>query len=272
MIGCDVMANWNLFRYRNSDGSSKDWAVITNPDGSISTRWGKTAKRLPSVNTRKGIRQFDIEKQKQAKGYVFVGEVEIDDEGNISLPGHNQNQNPGNQQSEAGENHQAEADKSRSVVGTLYWHIDCQAEHEVCLEWVSGVRRMIGAIQALPNDVTVSENAVEPEQAWAGWQQLFDLTLNAEPFTHSGQIQQDHGVMPWLLLMALKFHGFTGVEIGIATENGRELAADLKAEPEVLAFFDTDLDSIRPVAERLGLLQPKLNLALAMAEQDDSWF
>ena len=78
--------------------------------------------------------------------------------------------------------------------------------------------------------------------------------------------------MPWLLLMALKFKDFAGVEIGIATEHGRELSSDLKAEPEVLAYFGTDLDSIRPVAERLGLLKPKLNLAQAMADQDDSWF
>ena len=115
MIGCEVMANWSLFRYRNSDGSSKDWAVITNPDGSISTRWGKTSNRLPSVNTRNGVRQFDIEKQKQAKGYVFVAEVAIDDEGTISFP--LQHQNHGNQPLEADENHQAEAEQSRSVVG-----------------------------------------------------------------------------------------------------------------------------------------------------------
>jgi hypothetical protein len=96
--------------------------------------------------------------------------------------------------------------------------------------------------------------------------------LNQHAFIQSGQIQQDHGAMPWLLLMALKFRDFAGVEIGIATENGRELSAELKAEPEVVAFFGTDLDGIRPVAERLGLLKPKLNLALAMADQDDSWF
>ena len=81
------MATWSLYRYRNRDGSSKDWAVRTNPDGSITTRWGKTADRLPGVSTRSGVRQFDIEKQKQAKGYVFVAEVEIDSEGKVFLPG-----------------------------------------------------------------------------------------------------------------------------------------------------------------------------------------
>ena len=244
--------------------------MITNPDGSVTTRWGKTAKRLPGFSTRNGIRQFDIEKQKQAKGYVFVAEVAIDDEGTISFP--LQHLNHGNQSVEADENHPTEAEQSRSVVGILYWHIDCQAEHEICLKWGSEVRRMIDAIQSLPNDVTVSENAIEPDPVWAGWQQLLDLSLNQHAFTQSGQIQHDHGVMPWLLLMALKFRNFAGVEIGIATENGRELSADLKAEPEVLAFFDTDLDSIRPVAEMLGLLKPKLNLASALSDSDDCWF
>jgi hypothetical protein len=78
--------------------------------------------------------------------------------------------------------------------------------------------------------------------------------------------------MPWLLLMALKHKGFAGIDIGTATEHSRELSTELKDEPEVLAFFGTDLDSVRPAAERLGLLKPKLNLALAMADQDDSWF
>src|SRR5664279_4327712 len=123
------MTVWNLYRYRNSDGSSKDWAVTTHPDGSISTRWGKTASCLPGVNTRHGIRQFDIERQKQAKGYVFVAEVTIDSDGKISLPGQNQNQ--GNQPMEADANPLAEAEQSRSLVGTLYWHINCKADPDI---------------------------------------------------------------------------------------------------------------------------------------------
>ena len=72
--------------------------------------------------------------------------------------------------------------------------------------------------------------------------------------------------------MALKFKGFVDVEIGIATEDSRELSADIKAEPEVLAWFGTDLDSVRPVAEMLGLLNPRLNLASALSDTDDCWF
>ena len=260
------MTVWTLYRHRNRDGSSKDWAVTTHPDGSISTRWGKTAARLPGVNTRNGVRQFDIERQKQAKGYSFVAEVIIDSDGNVAFPGQNQSMNHGNQQAEPDKNRQAEAEHSRSLVETLYWHIDCKADHDTCVNLGVEVRRMLDDLQACDDWLA------QAEQDWDGWQQLLDLTLKPNAFTQSGQIQQAQGVMPWLLLMALKFKGFAGIDIGIATEHSRELSAELKDEPEVLAFFGTNLDSIRPIAERLGLLKPKLNLALAMADQDDSWF
>jgi hypothetical protein len=72
--------------------------------------------------------------------------------------------------------------------------------------------------------------------------------------------------------MALKQAAFPGVSVGVATENGRDVSADLRVETEVLALFDTDVETIRPVAENLGLLKPRLDLALAMADQTDHWF
>ncbi len=243
------MANWALYRYRNPDGSNKDWAVQTHPDGSVSTRWGKSASRLPGSSTRNGVSQVDIERQKRRKGYVFVGDVTIDAEGNVSV----QNSKPSTQS--------VTADRPES----LYWHIDCQANPETCVQLASELRRMIAVLYACDDEVA------QADQDWSGWQQLLDLTLTPQGFTQSGQLQPSHGIKPWLLLMALKF-GCAGVEIGIATEHSRDLSADLKAESEILAFFGCDLESIRPVAEQLGLLKPKLNLAQAMAAQHDSWF
>jgi hypothetical protein len=248
-----MMTSWALYRYRNPDGSSKDWAAQTHPDGSVTTRWGKTASRLPSISTRNGS-QVDIERQKRRKGYVFVGEVTIDHEGNVSFPS----------KSPPSRAQLVTADMPE----TLYWHIDCNADSETYVKLGSEVRRLIGALTLHSGDAT----SVQITQDWDCWQQLLDLTLTPQGFTQSGQIQQSHGVKPWLFLMALKFKNFAGVEIGIATEHSRDLSADLKAESEILAFFGCDLESIRPVAEQLGLLKPKLNLAQAMAEQDDSWF
>jgi hypothetical protein len=242
------MAAWRLYRYRHSDGRSKDWAVRTNADGMITTRWGRTASRLPGVSTRRGVRLFDLEKQKQAKGYAFVAEVEIDSEGHVLFP------DP------------AKPDPPAILGGTLYWHIDCRASQETCLALASEVRRLIDVIQSLP------DHAAMPHSLWEGWQRLSDLALGAEPFSQSGQIKPAHGVLPWLFLMTLKQQGFASVEIGIATENNREVSADLKAEQEVLDFFGTDLDRIRGTAEMLGLLKPRLNLASVLSDTDDRWF
>jgi hypothetical protein len=255
------MAAWNLYRNRNSDGSSKDWAVRSNSDGSITTRWGKTADSLPGVSNRYGVKQFDIERQKQAKGYVLVGAVDIDVNGNVVFPG----------KTSATPSQWPESDANPvSVppppVEALYWTVDCHAKQAIRVELGIEVRRLIGVIQS------VSDQQSEPEQDWDGWQQFIDATLNAETFELSGQIKSVNGVLPWLLLLTLKAKGFKGVEIDIATETARDLSVDLKAEQDVLTLFGTDLDSIRDTAEVLGLLKPRLNLASAMSDTDDCWF
>ncbi|MBS4050650.1 MAG: hypothetical protein KGZ69_05560 [Methylomonas sp.] len=255
------MAAWNLYRHRNSNGSSKDWAIRSNSDGSITTRWGKTADSLPGVSNRYGVKQFDIEQQKQAKSYVLVGEVDIDVNGNVVFPG----------TTPATPSQMPKPDANTvSVpappVEALYWTVDCHAKQSIRVELGIEVRRLIGGIQS------VSDQQSKPEQDWDGWQQFIDATLDAETFELSGQIKSVHGVLPWLFLLALKAKSFKGVEIDIATETARDLSVDLKAEQDVLAFFGTDLDSIRDTAEVLGLLKPRLNLAAAMSDTDDCWF
>ncbi|NJA06506.1 hypothetical protein HC024_12365 [Methylococcaceae bacterium WWC4] len=255
------MAVWNLYRHRNSDGSSKDWAIRSNPDGSITTRWGKTASCLPGVSNRSGVRQFDIEKQKQAKGYVFVAEVDIDGDGNVVFPG----------KTSVTPSQWPESDANPMSVPTpsvrgLYWTVDCHAKQSIRVELGIEIKRLIGVIQSIPDQQS------KPEQNWDGWQQLIDATFNAETFELSGQIKSAHGVLPWLFLLTLKSKGFKGVDIDIATETARDLSVDLKAEQDVLAFFGTDLDSIRDTAEVLGLIKPRLNLAAAMSDTDDCWF
>jgi hypothetical protein len=253
------MAAWNLYRHRNSDGSSKDWAVRSNPDGSITTRWGKTANSLPCVSNRYGVKQLDIERQKKAKGYVLVGAVDIDVNGNVVFPGNT----PATQSQGPDANPEP---LSTPPVESLYWTIGCRAKQAVRVDLGLEVRRLIGVIQAL------SDGHATPELEWNGWQQFIDATLNAEVSELSGQIKSAHGVLPWLFLLALKVNGFKGVEIDIATETARDLSVDLKAEQDVLVFFGTDLDSIRETAEALGLLKLRLNLATAMSDTDDCWF
>ena len=255
------MAAWNLYRHRNKDGSSKDWAVRSNSDGSITTRWGKTADSLPSVSNRYGVKQLDIERQKQAKGYVLVGAVDIDLNGNVVFPVRTS--------ATPSQWHESDANPvslPAPPIEALYWTVDCHAKQSIRMELGIEVRRLIGVIQHLSTGHATSE------QEWNGWQQFTDASLNTEPFELSGQIKSVQGVLPWLFLLALKAKSFKGVEIDIATETARYLSVDLKAEQDVLAFFGTDLDSIRDTAEVLGLLKPLLNLAVAMSDTDDCWF
>jgi len=253
------MAAWNLYRHRNSDGSSKDWAVRSNSDGSITTRWGKTANRLPGVSNRYGIQQRDIERQKQAKGYEWVGLVDIDVNGNVRFPDASSSAAPSVPE--------ATVIQSPEIpVDTLYWHIDCRAGHATLLDMGIALRWWLGDLE------TWSQAQGPAVSDWSGWQRLIDASLGEEAFDLSGQIHLQHGVLPWLWLMALKHAAFPGVSVGIATESGRDVSADLKAETDLLALFKTDVEAIRLLAESLGLLKPRLDLALAMADQTDHWF
>ena len=57
------MRTYELYRCIRDDGTSKDWAVRMNPDGSITTRWGRTGKKLINIQTRK----VDLEALKRSK-------------------------------------------------------------------------------------------------------------------------------------------------------------------------------------------------------------
>ena len=62
------------------------------------------------------------------------------------------------------------------MVTTLYWHIDCKADHDTCVNLGFEVRRMLSDLQAC------DECFAQAEQDWDGWQQLLDLTLKPTSF------------------------------------------------------------------------------------------
>ena len=66
---------WTLFRYRNADGTSKDWAYRCLADGRTEVRWGRTG-RVTQVRTYGPDRAQEIPQraaEKQHKGYVPLG-------------------------------------------------------------------------------------------------------------------------------------------------------------------------------------------------------
>ena len=45
------MDEFELYRFNHHDGSSKDWAIRDNRNGTFTTRWGKTGPRLTQENS-----------------------------------------------------------------------------------------------------------------------------------------------------------------------------------------------------------------------------
>ena len=54
-----------------------------------------------------------------------------------------------NQQPEADVSSSLQPDNSRIVVDMLYWHIDCKADHDICVTLGIEVRRMLGVNSSL---------------------------------------------------------------------------------------------------------------------------
>jgi hypothetical protein len=93
----------------------------------------------------------------------------------------------------------------------------------------------------------------------------------------SGIVKPDEqaGIRPVLYLMALQKLTQdlpSGVRVSLATEDGIEIGHDLRNEAAVLTLFGTDVEGVRPLAETLGLLQPRINLAVEIQTDHDSWF
>jgi hypothetical protein len=239
------MEEYDLYRFTHPDGSSKDWAIRRNPDGTLTTRWGPTSPVLPQASTRRQDK-IALENAKRRKGYVYIGQVRIDADGTLRSV----------------RDAQGEALPDEPVVQehVIYWRIHL-------------VDATTGAWEALEHaiqDLKENLSVLEPlsDGTWAGWK------IPEPAFDRAGTIQPtwDSGVRPLLFLMALKKRALSGVRVSLATEDGLEIGDDLRTETAVLATFGTNLESVRPLAEALGLLQPRFNLAAAIRTGQDCWF
>ncbi|OAI12758.1 MULTISPECIES: hypothetical protein [Methylomonas] len=150
-------------------------------------------------------------------------------------------------------------------MSVLYWQVECRAVaaqqgllHQRLCDWKAIITHWQSTQSVQPTD-------------WPYWQRLLDAS-QSQGFDASGQIHADQGIGPCLWLLALKKTAVAGVEVGIVTDATTEVSVDLHREAVVLQQFGTDLAQIRPLAESLGLLLPKLDLVTAMEETDSYWF
>lgn len=242
------MDAFDLWRFTHPDGSSKDWAIRRNADGSITTRWGPTGPTLPQASTRCQDK-IALEHAKRRKGYVYVGQVMIETDGDI--------------RSIKDGKGEILPDEAAMREEAVYWRI----------HWVDTQKAWIGLEQAI-GLLRDKIRSIEPTFDGATWDSWL-LPLPAQDRSGIIKPNWDSGVKPVLFLMALQklTQGLPpGVLVSLATEDGIEIGHDLRSETAVLAAFGTDLEGVRPRAETLGLLQPKINLAEAILTDHDSWF
>lgn len=232
-----------FYRYDNTDGSSKDWAVRDHGDGTYTSRWGKTGAKLQSKTFQNMLPMQDHISEKLRKGYKYIGEFFIDDDGKLST------EQPG------------------SLIGTttndsrIYWRIRipstlANSPHLPFLKgWSAGQALILS--KAFPDCPWIKE-VVNGHG---------DFVQN-----NAGSLLKEAGVAPLLWLMAIKRRAECGITISMSHEDGVEISSDLRKESEVLSFFGVELESIREIAERIGLLEKRVDLSQIASEQADFYF
>lgn len=252
------MKPFELYRYFNADGSSKDWAICNESTsfkggGTYTVRWGKTGQRLPQkltkpVDNRNTV--HDLIRSKIRKGYVLIGNVMIDDGGNIS------NVPPASSKPVGEDPHPQDEPR-------IYWRIKIPAHlpESPDLEFFRGMTR--GFADSILR--------MYPEYEWisAIKSRYRDISLVK---SEAGFWLKEDGVFPFLLLMAMKKHVPGGITISLSHEDSVEISDHLKLETQALSFFGTDLESIRSIAEILGLLAKRLDLSMIAPEHEDFYF
>ncbi|WP_020563029.1 hypothetical protein [Methylosarcina fibrata] len=241
--------DYDLYRFTNPDGSTKDWAVRNNGDGTYTSKWGKTGTKLQSKTfDRNMLAMNDHVQSKINKGYKIIDRVLIDDDGNITLPSSSkpfgQDPNP--------------------------------TEDPPCLFWRLRVTQTnladtqaIGQFHA--NVLSMSKTITGVFGASAFLENFLRALIN-EKASSAGKLFKEQSVASLLLFMAMMKVAPNQVSIHLSHDDGVGISNQLKLESKALSFFDTDLETVRPVAEALGLLEKRLDLSAVTSSQDDFYF
>ena len=227
------MSLYELYRCIREDGTSKDWAVRINPDGSITTRWGRTGKKLINIQTREVALQA-LKRSKSKKGYSWIGIYEIDVLGQLKEIGH------------------------------------CDSGHIVQPSTLSIHWQLALGIEANGRELNAWRQSVLLSLHDCGIR-LDDKTLPDSEVSGLGLIICEE-VTLLLGLILMKHRTPAGVRFTLRTTDHYENHSNLQGSFHLLERLGTDLPAIRPLAESLGLLAPKIDLQLAIVTDRHCWF
>lgn len=240
---------YDLYRYTNPDRSTKDWAVRDNGDGTYTSRWGKTGTRLQSKTFNKNMLSMNEHiNSKVSKGYKSIGEVLIDDDGKITSA----------QIKPLGQDPHPTEDPP-----CLFWRL--RIKQQAVLSDTQAIGQFHVSVLSMSKTITEIFGA-------SASLNNFLQSLVHDQASSAGRLFKEQGVASLLLFMAMMKVAPDQVSIQLSHDDGVEISNQLKLESKALSFFDTDLETVRPVAESLGLLEKRLDLSTVASSQEDFYF
>lgn len=234
---------YQLYRLFHDDGTSKSWAVRLNGDGTFTAVWGKTGNKMAIkvIEIDHPDKVQKLKRSKRRKGYVDLGNIFLDGDGKLT-------------------NVPSQLDPVEPDLPLenpqIYWTV-----------------RFINNLPSENHD-SFKELSVRLKGIFVRLGKDFDVEpIRKSPLIrNSGIINKDDGVFVFLFLLALKKFAPVGVTVSLSHEDTVEISDQLKLETEALSYFDTDLESIRSIAEEIGLLQKRLDLSTIAPQLEDFYF
>ncbi len=248
-----------LYRYHYANGTGKDWAIsVDTNSNTIEVRFGKAGQlsQLRVIESAKPLREAERRtKEKINKGYRFVGHVCIEPQGHPYETPH--------------------AINKKLATNNITWSFRTRNNVEPQIVLVKKT------VFDLANKLEQQSLAVIDEHSvkLAHWSIGFCATalpgsnrISTVSGEGAGFINSDDGPLPLLLLLALKRRLPSHCTLVIAAPDGIEISDQLRLEKDVLSFLGSELDEVRPVAEALGLIAPKIDLNQSSPESKNYYF
>lgn len=227
----------DLYEYTHENGV-KVWGIRLNEDGSYTRFWGKKGSKLQSKGKERLTYEqaAELVNSKTGKGYVFSKKGIVDESGYFK--------------------------EMMALPPSIHYQISKRGIIESRSELEQVILEAKEAILSFLKSITLRERADLNS---------FTETLLAKGY-HAGQITQEMGIYPLMILYKLMATDYLGFQTRLAYEDGEALSMSLKHQTKAFDFYGTSFENIRPLAEALELVQKRIDLSNFESNQPSFYF